>query len=331
MSGHDAGTPRRAPLAPDVPVDLSVTVGALTFKNPFLAASGCFAYGSELPELAPASLFGGVVTKTILEARRPGNRPTRIVETPSGMINSIGLEGVGIDRYIAEKVPRLDGVDTKLIVSVGGHDIEEFARLAARLDGLARVDAIELNISCPNVDGGTDFSTDPELAAATVRAVKRVTGKPVWAKLTPNVTRIGLIGQACEKAGADALSAINTFSGMAVDVETGCTVLPRGMGGVSGPAIRPMALARVWELVKSVSIPVVGVGGIATGRDTLEFLITGAAAVQLGTILYVDSRRPESAGAELVDYCRRKGIPALRSLVGTLKLPPAPGGSAGTA
>lgn len=326
MSGpQEAGAARPAPLPPDAAVDLSVTVGALTFKNPFLAASGCFAYGSELPELAPAALFGGVVTKTILEARRPGNRPTRIVETPSGMINSIGLEGVGIERYIAEKIPKLAGVDTRLIVSVGGHDVEEFARLAARLDGIDRVDAIELNISCPNVDGGTDFSTDPELAAATIRAVKRVTGKPVWAKLTPNVTRIGVIGRACQEAGADALSAVNTFGGMAVDVETGTTVLPRGMGGVSGPAIRPMALAKVWELTKSVSIPIVGIGGIATGRDALEFLITGAAAVQLGTILYVDPRRAESASEELRVFCRRKGIAALRALIGTLTLPPAPG------
>lgn len=306
-------------------VDLSVRIGGLTLKNPLLAASGCFGYGSELPELAPAALFGGVVTKTILEARRPGNRPTRIVETPSGMINSIGLEGVGIERYLAEKIPQLIGVETKLIVSVGGHDVDEYVRLARRLDPVERVDALELNISCPNVDGGTDFSTDPELAAATVRAVKRVTGKPVWAKLTPNVTRIGLIGQACEAAGADALSAVNTFTGMAVDIETGETVLPRGLGGVSGPAIRPLALARVWELAKSVRIPIVGIGGIATARDVLEFLITGATAVQLGTVLYLDPRRAESVTAELRAFCARKGVTRLAELIGTVRLPAAPG------
>ncbi|TPW04493.1 MAG: dihydroorotate dehydrogenase (fumarate), partial [bacterium] len=170
--------------------DLSVLIGGVRFKNPVLAASGCFGYGSEMEPLIPASLFGGVVTKTILDLQRPGNAAPRIIETPSGLINSIGLEGVGIDRYLEEKVPKLVGVDTRLVVSVGGHDIEEFARLAARLDRIDRVDALELNISCPNVDGGTDFSTDPELAAATVRAVKRVTGKPIWAKLTPNVSRI---------------------------------------------------------------------------------------------------------------------------------------------
>lgn len=305
-------------------VDLAVEVGRLRLKNPLLAASGCFAYGSELPELAPASLFGAVVTKTILEARRPGNRPPRIVETPSGLINSIGLEGVGIDRYIEEKIPRLIGVDTKLVVSVGGHDVDEFARLARRLDTIERVDAIELNISCPNVDGGTDFSTDPELAAATVCAVKRVTGKPVWAKLTPNVTRIGLIGQACEAAGADALAAVNTFTGMAVDIETGTTALPRGLGGVSGPAIRPLALARVWELKKAVRIPIVGIGGIATARDALEFLITGASAVQLGTVLYLDPRRAESVATELVAFCRRKNLGRIADLIGTVRLPGAP-------
>lgn len=318
MSTHGSD----APAGP--PVDLGVRIGSLTFRTPILAASGCFAYGSEVPGLAPASLFGGVVTKTILEAPRPGNRPTRIVETPSGMINSIGLEGVGIDRYIEEKIPKLVGVDTRLIVSVGGHDVDEFARLARRLDAIERVDALELNISCPNVDGGIDFSTDPELAAETVRAVRRVTAKPLWAKLTPNVTRIGAIGRACEAAGADALSAVNTFTGMAVDVETGTTVLPRGLGGVSGPAIRPLALARVWELVKSVGIPVIGIGGIATARDALEFLITGARAVQLGTILYVDPRRAETIESELAAFCRRRSLARLSDLIGTVRLPSAP-------
>lgn len=301
--------------------DLAVTIGGVRFKNPILAASGCFAYGSEMEAILPAATFGGVVTKTILEARRPGNRSPRIVETPSGMINSIGLEGVGIDRYIDEKIPLLAGIDTRLVVSIGGHDVDEFARLAARLDGIARVDALELNISCPNVDGGTDFSTDPELAAATVRAVKAVTGKPVWAKLTPNVTRIGLIGKACEDAGADALSAINTYTGMSIDVDSGRPILPRGLGGVSGPAIRPLALARVNELVRAVSIPVVGIGGIATARDVLEFLIVGARAVQLGTILYVDPAAPARAVAGLEAHLAKKGLAGVEDLIGSLKPP----------
>ena len=299
--------------------DLSVLIGGVRFKNPVLAASGCFGYGSEMEPLIPASLFGGVVTKTILDLQRPGNAAPRIIETPSGLINSIGLEGVGIDRYLEEKVPKLVGVDTRLVVSVGGHDIEEFARLAARLDRIDRVDALELNISCPNVDGGTDFSTDPELAAATVRAVKRVTGKPIWAKLTPNVSRISVIGQACEEAGADALSAVNTFTGMSIDIQTGRMILPRGAGGTSGPAIRPLALAKVWELVRHVGIPVVGIGGIATARDAIEFLITGATAVQLGTVLYIDPDAPRAVVAGLSDHLVARGLRDVNDLIGTLR------------
>jgi dihydroorotate dehydrogenase (NAD+) catalytic subunit len=311
------------------PADLTTSVGSLTLRNPLLAASGCFGYGSELSDLAPASLFGGVVTKTILEAPRAGNPPPRLVETPSGLINSIGLEGVGIDRYIEEKIPLLDGVETALIVSIGGHDVDEFARLARRLDPIRRVDAIEINISCPNVDGGIDFSTDPDLAARTVRAVKEATRKPVWAKLTPNVTRIAEIGLACEAAGADALSAVNTFTGLSVDVERRMAVLPRGAGGLSGPAIRPLALAKVRELVRAVRIPVVGIGGIATARDVLEFLITGARAVQLGTVLYVEPRAAETIAASLRETLGRWDVPRISELIGTLKLPgaPEPGGA----
>lgn len=302
-------------------VDLSVKVGSVRLKNPLLAASGCFGYGSELKEMIPVAAFGGIVTKTIMESPRPGNPPPRIVETPSGLINSIGLEGPGIDRYITEKIPKLEGVDTALIVSIGGHDVGEFVRLAERLDRIARVDALEINISCPNVDGGTDLATDPKLAHEVVSAVKKVTGKPVWVKLTPGVTRIGLIGRACEEAGADALSAVNTFAGLAVNVETGRAVLPRGTGGVSGPAIRPLALAKVWELVRSVSIPVVGIGGIATARDVLEFLITGATAVQLGTILYVDPAAPVTVAGDLTAWLERKGRTRITDLIGTLQLP----------
>jgi dihydroorotate dehydrogenase (NAD+) catalytic subunit len=315
---------RRPPGSAGFP-DLSVMVGSLRFKNPLLAASGCFGYGSELSGIVPTAAFGGIVTKTILEAPRPGNPPPRIVETPSGLINSIGLEGIGIERYIAEKIPLLADVDTVLVVSIGGHDVAEFARVAARLDTVSRVDAIEVNISCPNVDGGTDFSTDPRLAADTVRAVKRATGKPVWAKLTPGVTRIATIGLACQEAGADALSAVNTFTGMSVNVETGEAVLPRGMGGVSGPAIRPLALARVSELVRNVAIPVVGIGGISTARDVLEFLITGAAAIQLGTVLYVDPTTPIAVTRDLEDFLRRKNLASVRELIGTLRFPGGPG------
>lgn len=306
--------------------DLSTRIGTLQLRNPLIAASGCFGYGTEVPDLVPAATFGAIVTKTILEKPRPGNPPGRLAETPSGLLNSIGLEGIGIDRFIAEKLPLLESAGTRIVVSVGGHDGEEYARVAARLEGIDRVDAIELNISCPNVDGGIDLSTDPALAGATVAAVRRVTGKPLWAKLTPNVTRIGSVGKACQEAGADAICAVNTFTGMAVDVETRRAFLPRGLGGVSGPAIRPLALARVWELVRSVSIPVVGIGGIFTARDALEFLITGARAVQLGTVLFVDPTAPRSIVHDLAEHLAARGIGSIEALIGTLQVG-SPGGA----
>jgi dihydroorotate dehydrogenase (NAD+) catalytic subunit len=235
------------------------------------------------------------------------------------MLNSIGLEGVGIDRFLDEKLPRLDGVNTRVVVSIGGTGPEDFARLARRLQTEPRCDALELNISCPNVrEGGLDMSTHPRLAAEVVRAVRPATQKPIWVKLTPNVTRISDVGKACLDEGADGLSAINTVLGMKIDIERRQPALRRGLGGLSGPAIRPVALAKCWELLRALRCDVIGIGGIATAGDALEFLIAGCRAVQVGTAVYADPDCPARIVEGLREYMQRRGIAKLAGLVGSV-------------
>ena len=302
-------------------VDLSVTAGGLELKNPVLVASGTGGYGAELLPLLDPETIGGVVTKTIFQEVRPGNPPVRIAETPAGMLNSIGLEGVGIDRFLTEKLPRMDGMDTRVVVSIGGYGPEDFARLTERLDAVERCDAIELNISCPNVkEGGLDMSTHPRLAAEVVEAVRPVTRKPVWAKLTPNVTRISDVGKACLDAGADGLSAINTLLGMQVDVARRRPALRRGLGGLSGPAIRPVALAKCWELLRVLRAEVIGIGGIATAEDALEFLIAGCKAVQVGTAVYADPDCPARIAEGIRTHAGERGVNRVTDLIGTLEV-----------
>jgi len=299
--------------------DLRVIAGGLSLKNPVLVASGTGGYGAELLPLLDPETIGGVVTKTIFAEVRPGNPPVRIAETPAGMLNSIGLEGVGIDRFLAEKLPRMEGMDTRVVVSIGGYGPDDFARLAERLDAVPRCDALELNISCPNVkEGGLDMSTHPRLAAEVVRAVRPVTRKPVWAKLTPNVTRISDVGKACLDAGADGLAAINTLLGMAVDTEHRRPVLRRGVGGLSGPAIRPVALVKCWELLRVLSCDVIGIGGIATTDDALQFLIAGCKAVQVGTAVYVDPGCPAHIAAGVGTYLEANGMERMEDLIGSI-------------
>ena len=300
--------------------DLGVTAGGLALKNPVLVASGIGGYGAELRPLLDLESIGGVVTKTIFREPRPGNPPSRIAETPAGMLNSIGLEGPGIERYLAEKLVKLEGVDTRVVVSIGGYGPEDFAELATRLDGVPRVDALELNISCPNVkEGGLDMSTHPHLAQAVVQAVREVTGKPVWAKLTPNVTSISAVGRACLDAGADGLSAINTLLGMRVDVASRRPLLHRGTGGLSGPAIRPVALAKCWELVRELKCDVIGIGGIEDADSALEFLITGCRAVQVGTVVYADPTAPAKIVEGLWEYLRRNELESMERVIGSLR------------
>jgi dihydroorotate dehydrogenase (NAD+) catalytic subunit len=280
--------------------DLKVRVGSLRLANPVLCASGTFGYGLEIEE--QARRLGGIVTKTITLEPRAGNAPPRIHETPAGMLNSIGLQNVGVERFAAEKLPQLRDLGVPVIVSVGGRTAGEFESVVAHLEDAPGIAAYEINVSCPNVtEGGIEFCQVPASAASVVRRVRARTGRPLWVKLSPNVTSIGELARSCAEAGADALTAINTFVGMAVDLDRRRPVLPGVTGGLSGPAIRPLALARVREVVRAVSIPVIGVGGIHTGRDALEFLLVGASAVQVGTAAFL---RPDQIG-RVIDEIRR--------------------------
>ncbi len=301
--------------------DLTVTVGPLTLKNPVLVASGTFGYGEEFAPFLDLNRLGGIVTKTITLEPRAGNPPPRIAETTAGMLNSIGLANVGVEVFVKDKLPYLQQFSTAIIVNVAGRTTDEFAMVVRRLEesGL-RIDAYELNYSCPNVkEGGMAFSASPQVAYAVTRDLRKETRRPLIAKLTPNVTRIAEIAQAVADAGADAVSAINTLVGMAVDYRTRRPKLATVVGGLSGPAIKPVALAKVWEIKKAVNIPIIGIGGIQSVEDVLEFLIVGASAVQVGTANFV---APDCAGRMVQDlerYCRQEGISHLADLIGTLQ------------
>lgn len=272
-------------------VDLSVELGRLKLRNPILTASGTFGYAREMAGLVDLSKLGGVLPKTITVAPRPGNKPWRTVETSAGLLNSIGLDNDGVDAFIENHLPYLRTLDTAVIVSVAGKTFEEFMELARRIEAAGPgVAALELNISCPNVTGGVDFGTDPSACHAVVSGVRKVCSLPILAKLTPNVTRIVDIAKAAADAGADAVSCINTLLGMAVDWRKQRPILGNVVGGLSGPAIKPVALRCVYQVASAVKIPVVGIGGIATIDDVMEFLVAGASAVQIGTANYYDPR-----------------------------------------
>lgn len=301
--------------------DLTVAVGPLTLRNPVMNASGTFGYGDEWPDLTGAASFGAIVTKTLTLAARPGNPPPRLHETPAGVLNSIGLQNVGVERFLSEHLPRLVHLGPRIIVSVGGHTVEEFSAAVARLEA-GGCDAYELNISCPNVArGGLAFGRSVEEAAAVVRAARRETRRPLFTKLSPNVTDIVAIGRACLDAGADGLTAVNTFLGLAIDIERECAVFHRGGAGLSGPAIRPLALHKVWELARALQCPLMGAGGILTARDAWEFLLAGASAVQVGTGQMRDPSRATSIVSGLEDLCRARGVARIREIVGRLKAP----------
>jgi dihydroorotate dehydrogenase (NAD+) catalytic subunit len=278
-------------------VQLDVHLGRLHLANPIAVASGTFGYAREMAGLVDLCRLGAILPKTITKNPRAGNPPPRTVETAAGLLNSIGLDNDGIDRFIAEHLPYLAGLGTKIIVSIAGKSQEEFVEMAARLDGRPGVDALELNISCPNVSGGVDFGTDPAACEAVVAGVRRACSLPVIAKLTPNVTSIATIARAAEAGGADAIALINTCLGMAVNWRRQRAILGRGMGGLSGPAIKPIALRAVYQASQAVRVPLMGIGGIATIDDVMEFLVCGASAVQVGTANFY---RP-SGSVELVD------------------------------
>jgi dihydroorotate dehydrogenase (NAD+) catalytic subunit len=296
------------------PVDLTVDLGrGLRLRTPVLVASGTFGYGFDAPQVDRAVL-GAIVTKGTTLRPREGNVPNRIAETPSGMLNAIGLQNPGVDHVVGAYAPVWASWDLPVIVNVAGDSIDEYVAVARRLDGLPGIAGLELNISCPNVANGLQFGVEPDLAAELTSAVRAVTRLPLIVKLTPNVTDIVAIARAVEAAGADAVSAINTYVGMAIDVRRRRPVLSRGSGGLSGPAIKPLALQAVWQVAEAVRIPVIGIGGISTPDDALEFLLAGAAAVQLGTVNYVRPQAAREVHDGIAAYLEEHGWPDVRAL-----------------
>jgi dihydroorotate dehydrogenase (NAD+) catalytic subunit len=303
-------------------VNLAVEIAGVQLKNPLIAASGTFGYGVEYEGILDLATLGGIVSKGLYLEARDGCPTPRIVETPSGLLNAIGLQGVGVRAFVAEVLPRLARHDTALLVNVCGDTVEEYAEVSRILDQAAGVAALEVNISCPNVKrGGMAFGGDPRMTHDVVAAVRKATRLPVIPKLSPNVTDITVFARAAEEAGADALSCINTLLGLAIDVETRRPRLGFGTGGLSGPAIRPVAVRMTWQAARAVRIPVLGIGGITSAADALEFLIAGARAVQIGTANFVDPGVYERILAGIEDYMRRHGLADLGSLTGTLEYP----------
>ncbi len=307
---------------PSPSIDWQVNIGSLRLNNPVLTASGTFGYGLEFSELVDLSSLGGIIVKGLSLTPSKGNSPPRIVETACGMLNAIGLENVGIERFLNEKLPLLRTIPTAVIVNIYGKEIEAYAEIARRLDAAEGVSAIEINISCPNVRaGGVAFGTDPNMAYAVVHAVRKATRLPIIAKLTPNVTDITVIALAAEDAGADAVSLINTLTGMAIDIETRKPKLANITGGLSGPAIKPVALRMVWQTARAVRIPVIGIGGIMNASDAIEFFIAGASAIEVGTANFVNPKAAVEILEGIEAYCRRQGVRKLQDLVGSLVLP----------
>jgi dihydroorotate dehydrogenase (NAD+) catalytic subunit len=303
-------------------VDLSVRIGSLELRNPFMAASGCFGYGVEYAGAFDLSTLGGVVVKGLFLKEREGHPPPRIVETPGGMLNAIGLQGIGVRRFVAERLPELRRLGATVVVNVCGSTIDEYAEVSRILSDAEGVAAIELNISCPNIkEGGIQFGCSLTGTYDVVSAIRKVTSLPVIPKLTPNVTDPSSFARAAEEAGADAISLVNTFLAMAIDVETRRPKLSNVMGGLSGPAIRPIAVRMVWECRQAVKLPIIGMGGIQTTSDALEFIIAGAAAVQVGTANFVDPFIWPTLISGLTDYMRRHQIARVSDLVGRLEIP----------
>lgn len=302
-------------------VDLSVNLGrGLVLPNPVMTASGTFGYGEEVSGYFDISRLGAVIVKGISAEPRQGNPPPRIVETPSGMLNSIGLQNVGMEAFIADKMPFLRNAGTRVIVNVLGSSMEEYVRVCERLDGVDGISALEINISCPNVkEGGVQFGMKEDLAAGLVSRLRGVTGRHLMVKLSPNCGNISRMALAVEQAGADSVSLINTITGMEIDVRTRRPVLGSIVGGLSGPAVRPVALRMVHEVFRSVRIPVVGIGGIMEGEHAIKFIIAGASAVQIGTATFTDPMAPLSVLDSLKGYLCREGI-AAKELIGTLRL-----------
>jgi len=302
-------------------VDLSVDLAGLRLRNPVMTASGTFASGREYADFVDLSRLGAVVTKGVSLDAWTGNESPRVAETASGMLNSIGLQNPGVEAFCAHDLAWLAERGVPVVVNVSGHSLEEYARVVERLESEAGVAAYEVNISCPNVDeGGMAFGTSCAPAAAVTAAVRAVTKRPLIVKLSPNVTDVTEIARAVEDAGADGVSLVNTLLGMAIDAETRRPKLARIVGGLSGPAIKPVALRMVWQVARAVAVPVIGVGGIMTGEDAVEFLLAGASAVQVGTANFVDPTSTMRVLDGLTEYCARHGVARVSDLIGALEV-----------
>lgn len=298
---------------------LETKIHNLILKNPVMTASGTFGYGEEFADFIDLNRLGGIVVKGTTGERRQGNPYPRMAETPSGMLNAVGLQNVGVETFCNEVYHRIKDLKTNIIVNVSGSSIEEYCKTAAMIDALDKIPAIELNISCPNVKkGGMGFGTNPDMAAQVVSEVRKVYHKTLIVKLTPNVTSVVEIAKAVEGAGADSVSLINTLLGMAIDVEKRRPYLSTITGGLSGPAVKPVAVRMVWQVAHAVNIPVIGLGGIASAADALEFLMAGAKAVQVGTANFIDPAITMKIIDGLEEYCLRHGIKEIKEIIGVI-------------
>ncbi len=298
---------------------LGVNLCGVDFKNPVIAASGCFGFGQEYAKMYPVSVFGGISLKGMTFEERQGNPPPRIAETPSGMLNSVGLQNPGVEAFLSHELPALKGADTVLIANAAGSTIESYAVLVERLSD-SDVDMIELNISCPNVkQGGAAFGVTCEGAASVVKAVRKVCKKPLMVKLSPNVTDIAAIAQAVEAEGADAISLINTLLGMRIDIKTRRPILKNNVGGLSGPAVFPVALRMVWQVANRVKVPVVGLGGIEKWQDAIEMMMAGARAIQVGAAMFSDPYAPVKIVDGMNQWLDEQGISDINEIVGTVQ------------
>jgi len=301
-------------------VDLSVQLGRLRLPNPILVASGTFGYAREMVGLVEVARLGGILPKTITAQPRTGNAPWRTIETAAGMLNSIGLDNDGIEAFVEHHLPYLASLGVPIIVSIAGKSHDEFVAMTRRLEGLAGIAAVELNISCPNVSGGVDFGTDPAMCELVVADCRGATATPIIAKLTPNVTSVAVMAKAASAGGSDAISLINTCLGMAIDWRRRRPMLGNVVGGLSGPAIKPIALRAVFQAAQAVDTPIIGIGGIATVDDVMEFFVAGATAVQLGTVNFYNPKASMEVLDALPGALEEAGVTAVRELVGTLNI-----------
>jgi dihydroorotate dehydrogenase (NAD+) catalytic subunit len=303
-------------------VAMGVSIGSVRLKNPVMLASGCCGYGRDMEPYLDLNRVGGICLKGLSVAGSEGNPPPRIWETQGGMLNAIGLQNVGVASFLKDKAPGLRAVDTAFVANFYGHTVEQYVEAARMLDGEPCLAALEMNISCPNIqEGGIQFGTDPASVYRVTEACRKATAKPLWVKLSPNASDVVAIARAAEDAGADALTCINTMPAMAIDVETRAFRIWNKVGGLSGPALKPIAVRIVYQVSRAVEIPVIGIGGVFTAADALEFLLAGARAVQVGTALFVDPQCPYAILDGIEDYCRRHGFPSVESLVGQVKDP----------